>query len=99
MDAVNAIPLFGHPPARSVRWWMFDVLVTVLAALLSLPDLAQEHVTPTLSAVLVHGGRPFLCDQRRAPLAGFQRGPYPQQRVPPTPSPGLLPAGSPPPRA
>jgi hypothetical protein len=31
---VNAIPLFGHPPARSVRWWMFDVLVTVLAATL-----------------------------------------------------------------
>jgi signal transduction histidine kinase len=50
---VNAIPLFGHPPARSVRWWMFDVLVTVLAALFSLPDLAQEHVTLTLSAVLV----------------------------------------------
>ena len=32
---------------------MFDVLVTVLAALLSLPDLAQEHVTLTLPAVLV----------------------------------------------
>jgi signal transduction histidine kinase len=50
---VNAIPLFGHPPARSVRWWMFDVLVTVLAALFSLPDLAQEHVTLTPAAVLV----------------------------------------------
>jgi hypothetical protein len=50
---VNTFPLFGHPPARSVRWWMFDVLVTVLAALFSLPDLAQEHVTPTLPAVLV----------------------------------------------
>ena len=32
---------------------MFDVLVTVLAALFSLPDLAQEHVTLTLPAVLV----------------------------------------------
>ena len=50
---MNTFPLFGHPPARSVRWWMFDVLVTVLAALFSLPDLAQEHVTLTLSAVLV----------------------------------------------
>jgi signal transduction histidine kinase len=50
---VTTFPLFGHPPARSVRWWMFDVLVTVLAALFSLPDLAQEHVTLTLSAVLV----------------------------------------------
>jgi signal transduction histidine kinase len=50
---VNTFPLFGHPPARSVRWWMFDVLVTLLAALLSLPDLAQEHVTLTLPAVLV----------------------------------------------
>ena len=50
---MNTFPLFGHPPARSVRWWMSDVLVTVLAALLSLPDLAQEHVTLTLPAVLV----------------------------------------------
>jgi signal transduction histidine kinase len=50
---VNTFPLFGHPPARSVRWWMSDVLVTVLAALFSLPDLAQEHVTLTASAVLV----------------------------------------------
>src|ERR1700719_4561252 len=32
---------------------MSDVLVTLLAALLSLPDLAQEHVTLTLPAVLV----------------------------------------------
>jgi len=32
---------------------MFDVLVTLLAALFSLPDLAQEHVRPTPSAVLV----------------------------------------------
>jgi hypothetical protein len=46
---VNTFPLFGHPPARSVRWWMLDVLVTVLAALFSLPDLAQEHVTLTLA--------------------------------------------------
>jgi hypothetical protein len=40
MDAVNTFPLVGHPPARSVRWWMPDVLVTVLA---------QEHVTLTLA--------------------------------------------------
>src|SRR5260370_27043184 len=32
---------------------MFDVLVTLLAALFSLPDLAQEHVTLTPAAVLV----------------------------------------------
>ena len=32
---------------------MFDVLVTLLAALFSLPDLAQEHVRLTPSAVLV----------------------------------------------
>jgi signal transduction histidine kinase len=50
---VNAFPLFGHPPARSVRWWMFDVLVTVLVALFSLPYLFQEHVTPTPLAVVV----------------------------------------------
>jgi len=34
---VNTFPLFGHPPARSVRWWMFDVLVTVLAAAVVVP--------------------------------------------------------------
>jgi len=46
-------PLFGHPPARSVRWWMFDVLVTLLVALFSLPNLVQEHVTPTPLVVIV----------------------------------------------
>jgi signal transduction histidine kinase len=50
---VNTFPLFGHPPARSVRWWMFDVLVTVLVALFSFPYLHQENVTPSLLAVLV----------------------------------------------
>ena len=34
---MNTFPLFGHPPARSVRWWMFDVLVTVLAAAVVVP--------------------------------------------------------------
>jgi signal transduction histidine kinase len=42
---MNRFPLFGHPPARSARWWMFDVLVTALVALSSLPFI-QEHVTP-----------------------------------------------------
>jgi len=50
---VNTFPLFGHPPARSVRWWMFDVLVTLLVALFSLPNLVQEHVTPTPLVVIV----------------------------------------------
>jgi signal transduction histidine kinase len=50
---VNAFPLFGHPPARSVRWWMSDVLLAVLVAAFSLPWLVQEHLTPTLLTVAV----------------------------------------------
>ena len=50
---MNAFPLFGHPPARSVRWWTFDVLVTVLVALFSFPYLHQENVTPSPLAILV----------------------------------------------
>jgi signal transduction histidine kinase len=50
---VNSFPLFGHPPARSVRWWMFDVLVATGVAALSLPWLFQEHVTPSPLAVAV----------------------------------------------
>jgi signal transduction histidine kinase len=53
---VNGFPLFGligHPPARSVRWWMFDVLVAVLVVAASLPYLVQEHVTPTPLTVVV----------------------------------------------
>ena len=34
---MNTFPLLGHPPVRSVRWWMFDVLVTVLAAAIVVP--------------------------------------------------------------
>jgi signal transduction histidine kinase len=45
IGGVNAFPLFGHPPARSVRWWMFDVLVAVLVAAFSLPYLVQDRVT------------------------------------------------------
>jgi signal transduction histidine kinase len=50
---VNAFSLFEHPPARSVRWWMFDVLVTALVALFSLPYAVQEHVEPRPLAVVV----------------------------------------------
>jgi len=50
---VKAFPLFEHPPARSVRWWMFDVLVTVLVAFFSLPYAIQEHVEPRPLAVVV----------------------------------------------
>lgn len=50
---MNGFPLFGHPPARSVRWWMFDVLVAAGVALASLPTLVQEHVTPVPAVVLV----------------------------------------------
>ena len=53
MEAVNAFPLFGHPPAHSVRWWMFDVLVTLLVGLLSLPYHVQEHVWPSPLTILV----------------------------------------------
>jgi signal transduction histidine kinase len=48
---VNTFPLFEHPPARSVRWWMFDVLVAVLVALFSLPFVIQEHVAPRPLAI------------------------------------------------
>src|ERR1035437_5649199 len=50
---VNAFPLFGHPPARSVRWWMFDVLVAVPVALFSLPHLVHGQVGTAALAVLV----------------------------------------------
>ena len=50
---MNTFPLFGHPPARSVRWWMFDALVAVLVASLSLPYHLQEHVWPTPLTILV----------------------------------------------
>ena len=50
---MNGFPLFGHPPARSVRWWMFDVLVAAGVALPSVPSLVQEHVTPVPPVILV----------------------------------------------
>ncbi|HEX9528200.1 MAG TPA: histidine kinase [Streptosporangiaceae bacterium] len=50
---MNAFPLSGHPPAHSVRWWMFDVLVTVLVASLSLPYHVHEHVWPSPLTILV----------------------------------------------
>ncbi len=48
---MNGFPLFGHPPARSVRWWMFDVLVTALVALSSLPYLIEVHVSPVPAVI------------------------------------------------
>jgi signal transduction histidine kinase len=43
----------GRPPARSVRWWTFDVLVAVLVAAVSLPYHAQLHAGPSALAVVV----------------------------------------------
>jgi signal transduction histidine kinase len=50
---MTAFAVLGHPPARSVRWWMFDVLVTVPVALFSLPYFARSEVVPRPAAVLV----------------------------------------------
>jgi signal transduction histidine kinase len=50
---VNGFPLFEHPPAHSLRWWMFDVLVAGLVALLSLPFLEKPAVGSPLAVALV----------------------------------------------
>lgn len=50
---MNAFPQFGHPPVRSVRWWMFDVLVAVPVALFSLPHLVHRQVGAAVLAILV----------------------------------------------
>jgi signal transduction histidine kinase len=50
---VNGFPLFEHPPARSLRWWMFDVLVAGLVALLSLPFLEKPAVGSPLAVAFV----------------------------------------------
>lgn len=53
MAEVNTFPLFGHPPARSVRWWMFDAGVAALVALSSLPYLSQAPAGAPALRVLV----------------------------------------------
>lgn len=53
---MNRFPLSGHPPARSVRWWMFDMLMAALVALCSLPYFVPDHVAPVLPVVLVQAG-------------------------------------------
>ena len=50
---MNGFPLFEHPPARSLRWWMFDVLVAGLVVLFSLPFLVHPDVGPPLAVALV----------------------------------------------
>ncbi len=50
---MSTFSLFGHPPARSARWWTFDVLTAAFVAMLSLPYVSQEHPGSLLPAVLV----------------------------------------------
>jgi signal transduction histidine kinase len=71
-DAMNGFPLFRHPPVRSVRWWMFDALITALVGLCSLPYLLDAHVTPLPAAIGVQAALTVpLVLRRVAPSAVF----------------------------
>ncbi len=45
--------LFERPPARSPRWWAFDVLVALAVVTLSIPVWVQARAWPVPVAVLV----------------------------------------------
>lgn len=45
--------LFERPPARSARWWAFDVLLTLIVVTLTIPSWLQTQACPGPVAVVI----------------------------------------------